>query len=187
MMSAVVGMMHRHHLRRSLLHSNCTTIEARRTTSVAASVVHNNCHRLSTTATANLDAADASSLQSHNHGVHLLHPTTSRHYCSIKSVPAKSSSSSNPAIFSPIAIASLLVSRASPGTIKRYSSSNNNHAQRQQPKLAYEWIVDGKVIPSSKGDDGIIQQQHLIDNDKEVIVFLHGLLGNAKVFKCSSR
>eukprot|EP00581_Thalassiosira_minuscula_P013579 CAMPEP_0183723094 /NCGR_PEP_ID=MMETSP0737-20130205/14813_1 /TAXON_ID=385413 /ORGANISM="Thalassiosira miniscula, Strain CCMP1093" /LENGTH=357 /DNA_ID=CAMNT_0025953345 /DNA_START=246 /DNA_END=1319 /DNA_ORIENTATION=- len=44
-----------------------------------------------------------------------------------------------------------------------------------QTKLAYEWIVDGKVVPQSKmegvtaGEDG-----------KEIIVFLHGLLGNAK-------
>jgi len=52
-----------------------------------------------------------------------------------------------------------------PNIVKRYLSSQH------QPKLAYEWIVDGKVIPSSKMD---------VSNDKEVIVFLHGLLGNAK-------
>eukprot|EP00571_Detonula_confervacea_P002179 CAMPEP_0172326854 /NCGR_PEP_ID=MMETSP1058-20130122/57824_1 /TAXON_ID=83371 /ORGANISM="Detonula confervacea, Strain CCMP 353" /LENGTH=347 /DNA_ID=CAMNT_0013043745 /DNA_START=203 /DNA_END=1246 /DNA_ORIENTATION=- len=55
---------------------------------------------------------------------------------------------------------------------RRYSSTR--HLQQQQPKLAYEWIVDGTVIPQSKIMD------HEIDNDKEVIVFLHGLLGNAK-------
>lgn len=52
----------------------------------------------------------------------------------------------------------------------------------QPPKLAYELIVDGKVIPQSKvsihhGSGGA----KIEEDGKEVVVFLHGLLGNAKV------
>ena len=51
---------------------------------------------------------------------------------------------------------------------------------RQKPKLAYEWIVNGKVIPQSQvKDDNIATSVH--EDGKEVILFLHGLLGNAKV------
>ena len=51
-----------------------------------------------------------------------------------------------------------------------------------QPRLAYELIVDGTVIPQSK-----VSIQHgsggakIEEDGKEVVVFLHGLLGNAKV------
>ena len=51
-----------------------------------------------------------------------------------------------------------------------------------QIQLAYELIVDGKVIPQSK-----VSIQHgsggakIEEDGKEVVVFLHGLLGNAKV------
>ena len=51
---------------------------------------------------------------------------------------------------------------------------------RQKPKLAYEWIVNGMVIPQSQvKDDNIATSVH--EDGKEVILFLHGLLGNAKV------
>ena len=51
---------------------------------------------------------------------------------------------------------------------------------RQKPKLAYEWIVNGMVIPQSQvKDDTIASSVH--EDGKEVILFLHGLLGNAKV------
>lgn len=42
--------------------------------------------------------------------------------------------------------------------------------------MAYEWIVDGRVVPAKTIDD----HGSIVDDDKEVIVFLHGLLGNAK-------
>ena len=42
--------------------------------------------------------------------------------------------------------------------------------------LAYEWIVDGKVVPAAMHDR--VPEKY---GDREVIVFLHGLLGNAKV------
>lgn len=54
---------------------------------------------------------------------------------------------------------------------RRYASNVNN-----QPKLAYEWIINGKQ--SKLNDNEIIKSVH--DDGKEVIVFLHGLLGNAK-------
>jgi len=54
---------------------------------------------------------------------------------------------------------------------RRYASNVNN-----QPKLAYEWIVNGKQ--SRLNDNDIIKSVH--EDGKEVIVFLHGLLGNAK-------
>ena len=46
----------------------------------------------------------------------------------------------------------------------------------QRTKLAYEWVIDGKVIPAT--------ENYAVCNmlgDREVIVFLHGLLGNGKV------
>lgn len=60
-------------------------------------------------------------------------------------------------------------SSVSPNTRRCFSS------YQQPPRLAYEWIVDGKVIPSSNMED------IAVSSDNEVIVFLHGLLGNAKV------
>ena len=57
----------------------------------------------------------------------------------------------------------------SASAVRRFSS------QHHRPKLAYEWIVDGKVIPASKS------LEHGASGEKDVIVFLHGLLGNAKV------
>lgn len=55
---------------------------------------------------------------------------------------------------------------------RRYASSNVNN----KPTLAYEWIIDGKQ--SKLNDDEIIKCVH--EDGKDVIVFLHGLLGNAK-------
>ena len=55
---------------------------------------------------------------------------------------------------------------------KRCYASNVNN----QPKLAYEWIINGKQ--SRLNDDDIIKSVH--EDGKEAIVFLHGLLGNAK-------
>ena len=53
----------------------------------------------------------------------------------------------------------------------------STQSSQQQPKLAYEWTVHGKVLHASMGGvsttDGV--------EEKEVIVFLHGLLGNSKV------
>ena len=62
----------------------------------------------------------------------------------------------------------------------RYYASTSIY--RQKSKLAYEWIVNGKVIPQSQEvkDDAIASSVH--EDGKEVIVFLHGLLGNAKVW-----
>lgn len=54
------------------------------------------------------------------------------------------------------------------------AGSTRAFSAQSQPKLAYEWIVDGKLIPQSKVDVEEV-------GDKEVILFLHGLLGNAKV------
>ena len=74
--------------------------------------------------------------------------------------------------------AAIPVSRLSMGIATRCFSSSNvtgQHQHQQPPKLAYEWVVDGKVIPSSKMED------RAVSKDNEVIVFLHGLLGNAKV------
>jgi hypothetical protein len=43
--------------------------------------------------------------------------------------------------------------------------------------LAYVWIVDGQVVvPSDRNAE--IHERY---GDREVIVFLHGLLGNSKV------
>ncbi|EED86951.1 predicted protein [Thalassiosira pseudonana CCMP1335] len=53
------------------------------------------------------------------------------------------------------------------------AGSTRAFSAQSQPKLAYEWIVDGKLIPQSKVDVEEV-------GDKEVILFLHGLLGNAK-------
>ena len=61
------------------------------------------------------------------------------------------------------------------------------HSSSSRWRLAYEWIVDGKVVApsSSLSSDGV----SLVANSttvpstttkKEVIVFLHGLLGNTK-------
>lgn len=71
----------------------------------------------------------------------------------------------------------------------RYVRQQQQQQQRSTPKLAYEWIVDGKVVPpSSSADDD--HRDILVPppppwggggEKKEVIVFLHGLLGNAKV------
>mmetsp|Transcript_33134 Transcript_33134/g.61104 ORF Transcript_33134/g.61104 Transcript_33134/m.61104 type:complete len:185 (-) Transcript_33134:1343-1897(-) len=56
-------------------------------------------------------------------------------------------------------------------------TTTTRHLSSQNTKLAHEWIVDGNVVPQSKMEgDGIMN-----DDGKEVIVFLHGLLGNAKV------
>ena len=41
-------------------------------------------------------------------------------------------------------------------------------------KLAYEWIVDGKVL----SDSNEANEKYA---DRQVVVFLHGLLGNNKV------
>ncbi len=49
---------------------------------------------------------------------------------------------------------------------------NRNLATLKKPILAHEWIVNGKVLANS--------EQSPYD-DKKVVVFLHGLLGNAKV------
>ena len=54
---------------------------------------------------------------------------------------------------------------------RRYASSVNN-----KPKLAYEWIINGKQ--SKLNVNEIIKSVN--EDGKEVIVFLHGLLGNAK-------
>eukprot|EP00579_Thalassiosira_antarctica_P000091 CAMPEP_0201867148 /NCGR_PEP_ID=MMETSP0902-20130614/1495_1 /ASSEMBLY_ACC=CAM_ASM_000551 /TAXON_ID=420261 /ORGANISM="Thalassiosira antarctica, Strain CCMP982" /LENGTH=347 /DNA_ID=CAMNT_0048392267 /DNA_START=381 /DNA_END=1424 /DNA_ORIENTATION=- len=55
-------------------------------------------------------------------------------------------------------------------------TTTTRHLSSQNTKLAHEWIVDGNVVPQSKMEgDGIMN-----DDGKEVIVFLHGLLGNAK-------
>lgn len=45
-------------------------------------------------------------------------------------------------------------------------------ATMKQPILAHEWIVDGQVLKKSEQPP---------QRNKEVVVFLHGLLGNAKV------
>mmetsp|Transcript_8261 Transcript_8261/g.15454 ORF Transcript_8261/g.15454 Transcript_8261/m.15454 type:complete len:481 (-) Transcript_8261:39-1481(-) len=50
------------------------------------------------------------------------------------------------------------------------TSSNGN----EQPKLAYEWISNGEVHKNDDVVDGTS------DTKEEVIVFLHGLLGNSK-------
>ena len=61
--------------------------------------------------------------------------------------------------------------------LSKKNHSTNHAGNDRRPKLAHEWIVDGRVLPSKQmeGFDGGISQ------GKEVIVFLHGLLGNAKV------
>ena len=41
-------------------------------------------------------------------------------------------------------------------------------------KLAYEWIVDGKILSESN-------EANEKYADRQVVVFLHGLLGNNKV------
>ncbi|KAL3789100.1 hypothetical protein HJC23_008562 [Cyclotella cryptica] len=45
----------------------------------------------------------------------------------------------------------------------------------QDAKLSYEWLVDGQVVPSDRNHE--VHERYA---DREVIVFLHGLLGNAK-------
>jgi hypothetical protein len=42
--------------------------------------------------------------------------------------------------------------------------------------LAYEWIVDGRVLPAATGKE--VKEKY---SERGVIVFLHGLLGNRKV------
>jgi hypothetical protein len=59
-------------------------------------------------------------------------------------------------------------------TLCRASSSKSCS---QDAPLAYEWIVDGQVVAPSKK----IAQVRERYGDPVVIVFLHGLLGNAKV------
>ena len=70
----------------------------------------------------------------------------------------------------------------SPSSMPHLRLSKRNHSTYHagndlRPKLAHEWIVDGRVLSSKQTEsfDGGISQ------GKEVIVFLHGLLGNAKV------
>ena len=51
---------------------------------------------------------------------------------------------------------------------------HHHHQQQQQqqrPLLAHEWIVDGRITSSRGGEKR---------KEREVIIFLHGLLGNAK-------
>ncbi|KAL3771540.1 hypothetical protein ACHAWU_003715 [Discostella pseudostelligera] len=51
------------------------------------------------------------------------------------------------------------------------------HNHQQRPVLAHEWIVDGKVISTPSSLSSRDGHNH---KEREVIVFLHGLLGNAK-------
>ncbi|KAL7488329.1 hypothetical protein ACHAW6_013900 [Cyclotella cf. meneghiniana] len=43
--------------------------------------------------------------------------------------------------------------------------------------LSHEWIVDGRLLPSDGKTDDAVRDEL---GDREVVVFLHGLLGNAK-------
>ena len=58
---------------------------------------------------------------------------------------------------------------AATGDIPLYDYLCRSFSSTSSPKLAYEFIVDGKVEPHNNNDRG-----------SETIVFLHGLLGNAK-------
>ena len=64
-----------------------------------------------------------------------------------------------------------------PATRRNYSTTQQLllRNQQKQPKLAHEWIIDGQV---HSGDDIISSD---VAQEKEVVLFLHGLLGNAKV------
>ncbi|KAL7550938.1 hypothetical protein ACHAWF_014141 [Thalassiosira exigua] len=55
---------------------------------------------------------------------------------------------------------------------RRRSRRPSSSAASSGPRLAHEWIVDGRVVaaPPDEARDG-----------RDVVVFLHGLLGNAKV------
>ena len=56
-------------------------------------------------------------------------------------------------------------------------SASRAFSSSQNPKLAYEWIVDGKVMSAQ-------EETNKKYSDRGVIVFLHGLLGNRKVRSC---
>ena len=43
-------------------------------------------------------------------------------------------------------------------------------------KLSYEWVVDGRVLTAAENDN--VNEKY---RDRDVVVFLHGLLGNGKV------
>ena len=59
-----------------------------------------------------------------------------------------------------------------------FCRSSSSTSIPQNPPLAYEWIVDGQVVVPSDQRNAEVHERY---DDREVIVFLHGLLGDDKV------
>ncbi|KAL9187573.1 hypothetical protein ACHAXT_001676 [Thalassiosira profunda] len=66
------------------------------------------------------------------------------------------------------------LARQAPSSLPPSICNRRQFSSLQPPRLAHEWVVGGKVVPSAQMDERAVSQ------DNEVIVFLHGLLGNAK-------